>query len=96
MNEFPMNLTTDRIDHGYLKVLIVDEAILVPVLCQNSAMGDRFCICLEVDSDSIPERNAVFQIEEKFLHNRQPWFVLFASRFLFLNDTRSEPAICRS
>jgi len=95
MNEFAMNLTAERVDNGYLKVLIVSQAVSVKVLCEDPAMCDRVGIVVEFQSDSISHRDAVFHIEEKFLHSAQPWFVLVASQFLFLNKTRSDIAICR-
>jgi hypothetical protein len=95
MNELPMNLTAERVDDGYLKVLIISQAVSVKVLCQNPAMSDRVSIVLEFQSDAISQWDAVFHVKEIFLHNCQPWFVLVASQFLFRNKTRSETAICR-
>jgi hypothetical protein len=95
MNELAMNLATGRVDNRYLKVLIVGKAIFVKALCEGSAMCNRVGIRLEFDSDPISERNAVYHVKEKSLHSRQPWFVLFASQFLFLNNMRSDTAICR-
>jgi hypothetical protein len=95
MNKLAVDFAPERVDHRYLKVLIVHKAIFVKVLCQISAMCNRLGICLELDSDSISEWNAVFHIEKKCLHSRQPWFVLLASQFPFLNSTRSEAATCR-
>jgi hypothetical protein len=95
MNELPMNLTAERVDYGYLKVLIVSQAVSVKMLCQNPAMSDRVGIVLEFHSNAISQRNAVFHVKEIFLHNFQPWFVLVASQLLFRNKTRSDTAICR-
>jgi hypothetical protein len=95
MNEFAMNLAADRVDYGYLKVLIVSEAVSVEMLCQDAAMSDRIGIVFEFHSDSVSQRDAVFHIEEVFLHSCLPWFVFVASYFLFLNNTRSDTAICR-
>jgi hypothetical protein len=95
MNELLMNLTAKRVNDGYLKILIVSQAISVKMLSQNPAMSDRVGVVLEFQSDSISQRDAVFHIKEKFLHNFQPWFVLVASQFLFRNKTRSDMAICR-
>ena len=95
MNELAMNLATGRVDNRYFKVLIVVKTIFIKVLCENSAMCDRVGIGLELQSDAISERNTVYHIKEIFLHSRQPWFVLFASQFLFLNNMRSDTAICR-
>jgi hypothetical protein len=67
------------------------------VLGKLFAMNDCLGIALERNTDAVSHGNAVFQVEEKFLHSRQPWFVLLASQFLFLNNTRSEAAtsLCR-
>ena len=53
MNELPMNLTAERVDDGYLKVLIVGWAVSVKVLSQNPAMSDRGGIVW----NSIPTRS---------------------------------------
>jgi hypothetical protein len=42
MNELAMNLSTKRVDHRYLKVLIVGEAIVAKVLIKFFAMHDCF------------------------------------------------------
>jgi hypothetical protein len=81
MDELAMNLATgrvdhgylkERVDHGYLKVLIVGKTTIEKVQCENAAMCNRVGIGLELDSDPISERNAVYHIKEKFLHSRQP------------------------
>jgi hypothetical protein len=95
MNELAMNLAPRRADNHYFKVLIVVKTILKKVLCEDSAMCNRVGIRPEFDPDPISERNTVYHVKEKFLHTRQPWFVLVASQFLFLNKTRSDTAICR-
>jgi hypothetical protein len=68
MNVFAMNLATGCVDDGYLKVLIVAQAIVAEVLCKLFAMIDGFGVGSEIDSDPVPERNAVFHIEKEFLH----------------------------
>ncbi|MEI9924336.1 MAG: hypothetical protein WDN50_13135 [Bradyrhizobium sp.] len=72
MNELAMNLTAERVDDGYLKVLIISQAISVKVLCEDPAMCDRIGIALEFQPDSVAQRDAVFHIKEKFLHSSQP------------------------
>jgi hypothetical protein len=72
MNELAMNLATGRVDYGYLKVLIVVEAFVEKTPGYDAAMCDRVGIRLEFDSDSVSERNAVYHVEEKFLHRSQP------------------------
>ncbi len=95
MNEFAMNLTSERVDDGYLEILVVGKAFIEKMLCEGSAMGNRVGIVFEFESDPVSHRDTIFHIEEKFLHSSQPWFVLFASQFLFLNNTRSDTATCR-
>ncbi len=68
MNELAMNLSPKRIDHRYLKVFIVAEALVAEVLGNFPAMPNRFCICLELDPNCIPMRDAILHIEEKLLH----------------------------
>jgi hypothetical protein len=68
VNELAMNLASQRVDHGYLKVLIVAEALVAEVPGNFSAMSNRFCICLELDPNCIPMRDTIFHIEEKLLH----------------------------
>jgi hypothetical protein len=41
MDEFAMNLATGRVDHGYLKVLIVDKATIEEMPRENAAMRNR-------------------------------------------------------
>jgi hypothetical protein len=95
MNEFAMNFTSERVDNGYLKIRVVGKAFIEKMLCEGFAMGNRVGIGFKLQSNPISHRDAVFHIKEKFLHSYQPWFVLFASQFLFLNNTRSETATCR-
>jgi hypothetical protein len=53
MNELAMNLTAKRVDYGYLKVLIISQAVSVEVLCEDTAVSDRIGIVFEFHSDSI-------------------------------------------
>jgi hypothetical protein len=90
-----MNFATRRVDYGYLKVLIVGKAISVKVFCEDAQCAIASALAL----NSIPilslNGTPFCHTEEKYLHSGQPWFVLFASQFLFLNNTRSDAAICR-
>jgi hypothetical protein len=95
MNELAMNLPAERVDHGYLEILVVGKAFIGKMPCESFAMRDGIGAGFELQSNPIPHGDAVFHIEEEFLHSGQPWFVLFASQFLFLNNTRSEAATCR-
>jgi hypothetical protein len=95
MDEFAVNLASERVDDGYLEILVVGKAIPVKVLREYPAMRNRLGIGFELQSDPIPHGDAVFHVKEKFLHGSQPWFVLLASQFLFLNSTRNDAATCR-
>jgi hypothetical protein len=68
MNELAMNLASQRVDHRYFQILIVAQAFITEVLREYLAMRNRVGIRLELKSNSIPQWNAVFHIEEKFLH----------------------------
>ena len=63
-----MNFPSQRIDHGYLKVLVVAETLGAEVLGEHSAVLDRFNVSIELNSNPVPQRNAIFHIEEKCLH----------------------------
>jgi hypothetical protein len=84
VNELFVNLSPKRIDHRYLKVLIVAEAFVSPVLSKLFAVKDRLSVGAELNADLIPHRNAIFHIEEELLHgghfgcgvSRQPRLVL--------------------
>ena len=78
MNELAMNFATRGVDHGYLKLLIIGKPISVKAFSEGAAMRDRVGIRFEFDTDPVSERNTVHHVEEKFLHNGQSWFVLFA------------------
>jgi hypothetical protein len=95
VDKLAMDLTSQRIDHGYLKVLIVGKALVVKVLSDHSTMRNRLCVCVELNSNPVSHWNAVFHVKVKFLHSPQPWFVLFVSQFLFLSNARNETAIWR-
>jgi hypothetical protein len=68
VNELAMNFPPQRIDHGYLEVLVIAEALVAEVLGNFSAMPNSFRICLELDPNCISMRDAIFHIEEKLLH----------------------------
>jgi hypothetical protein len=95
MNEFAVNLASERVDDGYLKIPVVGKAFFKKMLCEGFAMRNCVGIGFELQSNSIPHRDAVFHVKEKLLHSSQPWFVLLASQVLFLNNTRSDAATCR-
>jgi hypothetical protein len=68
MDVFTMYLATDRVDDGYLKVLVIEQAALAETLCKLFAVIDGCVVGFEIDSDSVAERNAIFHIEKEFLH----------------------------
>jgi hypothetical protein len=67
MNEFAVNLTSERVDYGYLEVLIIGKAIAIKVLCEDPAMRNRFGIGVELQPNAIPHGDAVFHVKEEFL-----------------------------
>ena len=67
-----MNLTSERVDDRYLKILIVGETAITKVLRQLPAVLDSLQIAFEIDTDAISERDAVFHIEKEFLHRILP------------------------
>jgi hypothetical protein len=68
VNELSMNFPTQSVDHGDLKVLVVAEALVAEVLRKHLAVLDRFNVGIELNSNPISQRNAIFHIEEKCLH----------------------------
>jgi hypothetical protein len=68
VNELAMNFASQRIDDGYLKVLIVAQALVAKMLREHMAVLDRFNVGVELNSNPVAQRNAVFHIEEKCLH----------------------------
>ena len=68
VNELAVNFASRRVYHGYLEVLIVAKAVVAEVLRKQPAVSDRFDVAVELDSDPVPHRNAVFHIEEECLH----------------------------
>jgi hypothetical protein len=95
MNEFAVNLATERVDDGYFKILVVGKAVIEEMLCECLAMLNRVGIGFELQSNPIPHGDAVFHVKEEFMHSGQPCFMLFASQILFLNSIRSDTATCR-
>jgi hypothetical protein len=70
MNELTMDFPSERVDNGYLKVLIVTQAFIAEMLRKLSAVRDGFKIAFEVDPDPISKRDAIFHIEKELLHCR--------------------------
>jgi hypothetical protein len=67
-----MNLSPVFVDYQYLKVLVVPQAVVAEVLRDLFAVIDRLSIGVELNSDAVSHRNAVFHIEKEFSHGRYP------------------------
>jgi hypothetical protein len=68
VNELAMNFASQRINDGDLKVVVVAEALVAKVLRKHPAMLDRFNVAVELNSNPVSHRNAIFHVEEKRLH----------------------------
>jgi hypothetical protein len=68
VNKLAVNLPSKRVNHGYLKVLVVAEATLAPVLDKLFAVKDCLGVGVKLNANLVPHRNAIFHIEEKLLH----------------------------
>jgi hypothetical protein len=68
VNVFAMDFTSERVHDGYLKVLIVAQAVVAKVLCKLFAVLDSLLLAFKVDPDSISERDAIFHVEKEPLH----------------------------
>jgi uncharacterized protein YabN with tetrapyrrole methylase and pyrophosphatase domain len=69
VNEFAMNFASQRVDDGYLKILVVAEAVVAKVLREHPGVLDRFNVGVELNSNPVSHWNAIFHIEEKCLHS---------------------------
>jgi hypothetical protein len=67
MNELAMDFPSELIDNGYLKVLVVTQAVVAEMPRKLSAVRDSFKIALEVDPDPISKRDAIFHIKKELL-----------------------------
>jgi hypothetical protein len=65
VDELAMNFPFLRVDHGYLKVLVVTQALVAEMLGKHSAVLDGFNVGVELDSNPVSQRNAILHIEEK-------------------------------
>jgi hypothetical protein len=68
MNELAMDFPSERVDNGYLEILIVAQAVVAEMLRKLLAVRDSLKIALEVDPDPISKRDAIFHIEKELLH----------------------------
>ena len=95
MNELAVNLLSKRVDHAYLKVLIVGEATVAPVLGKLFAVDDRLSVGAELNADAISHRNAVFHIKEKSLHGIIPWLCEPLAKPWTSRPPRNQPTATR-
>ena len=95
MNELAVNLPSKRVDHAYLKVLIVGEATVAPVLGKLFAVDDRLSVGAELNADAISHRNAVFHIKEKSLHGIIPWLCEPLAKPWTSRPPRNQPTATR-
>jgi hypothetical protein len=69
VNELAMDFPSSRVDHGYLKVMIVAQAVVAEMLRKLFAVRDSLKIALE-DPDPISKRDVIFHIKKEFWHCR--------------------------
>jgi hypothetical protein len=50
VNELAMNLTAERVDHGYLQFLVVSQAAVADMLCKLFAVFDCLGVAREFNS----------------------------------------------
>jgi hypothetical protein len=67
VNELSVDLSPEGIDHGNLKVFIIAQTAIPPMLGKLLGVRDCFRVCIELDADAVPHRNAVFHVEEELL-----------------------------
>src|ERR1700722_3861236 len=65
-----MDFPSSRVDHGYLKVMIVAQAVVAEMLRKLFAVRDSLKIALEVDPGPISKRDTIFHIKKELLHCR--------------------------
>jgi hypothetical protein len=68
VNKLAMDFPAERVDNGYLKILIVAQAVVAEMLRKLFAVRDSFKISAEVDPDPVSERDAIFHIKKELLH----------------------------
>jgi hypothetical protein len=67
-----MNLTPERVDDGYLKVLIVAQTVVAEVLSELFAVLDGLQVAFEVGPDLVSHRDAILHVEKELLHRATP------------------------
>jgi hypothetical protein len=70
VNELAMDFPSSRVDDGYLKVLIVAQAVVTEMLRKLFAVCDSLKIAVEVHPDPVSERDAIFHIKKILSHCR--------------------------
>jgi hypothetical protein len=87
VNELAMDFASNRVDDGYLKVLIVAQAVVAEMLRKVFAARDSFKIAVEVDPDPISKRDAIYHIKKELLHCRT------SNRFSYRKDQERDTTI---
>jgi hypothetical protein len=70
VNELAIDFPSSRVDHGYLKVMMLAQAVVAEMPRKLFAVRDSLKIAVEVDPDPISKRDAIFHIEKELLHCR--------------------------
>jgi len=63
-----MNLTSESVDDGYLKVFVVAQAVVAEVLSELFAVLDGLQVASEVGPDLVSHRDAILHVEIELLH----------------------------
>jgi hypothetical protein len=61
-----MNFPPQHVDNGYLKVLIVAEALVAEMSSNFFAILDCFCLCFELDPNYISMLDAILLSKKNF------------------------------
>jgi hypothetical protein len=70
VNELAIDFPSSRVDHGYLKVMMLAQAVVAEMPRKLFAVRDSLKIAVEVDPDPISKRDAIFHIKKEFRHCR--------------------------
>jgi hypothetical protein len=68
VNDLTINLTPERVDDSYLKVLIVTQAVVAEMLSKLLAVFDGLEVAFQVDPDPVSHRDTILHIEKELLH----------------------------
>jgi hypothetical protein len=70
VDKLPINLPPDTVNDRYRKVLVVAQTAFTNMPCKLPAMLNCSGIGHELKAHAISWRNAIFHVEEKFLHDQ--------------------------